>query len=127
MRSKPRIHAFVFAAVTIGWAQPGEAENRIDRIRPDAPELSGYGERAVGLRTLEVTNPDQLDLVRIAEDDSEDADLLRYDRTLPLEIWYPAVAGGGPRCKTRPNRRPLPSDPGLSRLSREPLPHEPPR
>ncbi|HMA52331.1 MAG TPA: alpha/beta fold hydrolase, partial [Magnetospirillaceae bacterium] len=45
------------------------AETRIDRIRPDAPELAAYGPYAIGVRTL--TLPDA-------------------KRPLTVEVWYPA-------------------------------------
>ena len=41
------------------------AQNRIDQIRPDAPALAAHGEAAIGVRTLEVSNPDQIDIVKI--------------------------------------------------------------
>ncbi len=63
------------------------AENRIDRIRPDAPELAAYGPHGVGVRTLEVVNPDEVDLVQTRPDQDDPP---RYDRRLALEVWYPA-------------------------------------
>ncbi len=65
--------------------------NRIDRIRPDAPELAAHGEAAIGVRTLTVTNPGQIDILKV----EEDKPLPRYDRPLTLEIWYPAAEGTG--------------------------------
>ena len=41
------------------------AENRVDRQLPNAPELAAYGDHAVGVRTLEMTNPDQIDILSI--------------------------------------------------------------
>ena len=58
--------------------------NRIDLIRPDAPELSARGPYAIGVQTLELSNPDQLDLVNTSGDT-----IPRYDRPLTLEVWYP--------------------------------------
>ena len=43
-------------------------ENRIDLIRPDAPELAPYGEHPVGVRTLTFTDPGRTDLANTAED-----------------------------------------------------------
>ena len=51
---------------------------------PDAPELALRGEHTVGVRTMGVTNGNQLDLLN---SDSLD---VHYDRSLILEIWYPA-------------------------------------
>lgn len=61
-------------------------ENRIDRIRPDAPALATYGTYPVGVRTLTATNPGQIDVVKI----EAGKDLPHYDRPLVLEVWYPA-------------------------------------
>jgi len=76
---------FAILACCAGWAM---AENRIDTQRPDAPELAAYGGHAVGVRTLEVVNPDQIDILKV---DSAD-NMPRYDRPLTLEVFYPAQA-----------------------------------
>lgn len=62
------------------------AQNRIDTVRPDAPELAAFGAFRIGVRTLELTNPDQLDIVNAQPGE----DMPRYDRPLVLEVWYPA-------------------------------------
>lgn len=71
--------------VMIG-SSPVLAENRIDQIRPDAPELAAYGANPVGVRTITVTNPNQADIVKA----ETGKDIPRYDRPLTLEVWYPA-------------------------------------
>jgi len=38
-------------------ALPVIAENRIDGLRPDAPELAAPGDMVVGVTTLTLTNP----------------------------------------------------------------------
>lgn len=58
--------------------------NRIDQISPDAPRFAGYGPMAVGVKTLHLINPDQLDL--------SVPEMPRYDRALTVELWYPADA-----------------------------------
>lgn len=64
--------------------------NRIDGLAPDAPVLAGHGALPVGVRTLTLIHPDQIDVT--------DAALPRRDRRLVVEYWYPAapdtVAGG---------------------------------
>ncbi len=65
-------------------------ENRIDRIRPDAPELAPYGSYPVGVRTITALNPDQIDVVNIQPGKPRP----RYDRKLVLEVWYPAKNAG---------------------------------
>jgi predicted dienelactone hydrolase len=82
------------AAATL-LASTGAAENRIDVVRPDAPSLAGYGEHAIGVRTVRVVNRDQIDIVNAEAIPGEgDGNLPRYDRPLTLEIWYPAIPGG---------------------------------
>lgn len=67
------------------------ADNRIDTIRPDAPELAAHGEYAVGVRTVQLVNPDQIDILNV-----KDGELPRADRKLTVELFYPAVAGAEP-------------------------------
>ncbi len=78
------------AAVAVVLAAPVLA-NPIDVIRPDAPELASFGSRPIGVQTLELVNPGQVDIVNI---DGNDAPL--YDRPLTVEIWYPAADGTEP-------------------------------
>ena len=65
--------------------------NRIDQIRPDAPELAAHGDLPIGVRTLSVVNPGQIDILKV----EEGQDLPRYDRPLTPEVWYPAADGTG--------------------------------
>lgn len=73
-------------AVTQTMAQ----DNRIDTVRPDAPELAAYGENAIGVRTIDLVNKDQIDIVNV----EASKDHPRYDRPLKVEVWYPAAPGG---------------------------------
>ncbi|GHF66023.1 alpha/beta hydrolase family protein [Seohaeicola zhoushanensis] len=72
-------------------AFPATAENRIDRIRPDAPELAAFGPLPIGVTTLEFTNPGQIDIVN-----TKDGAQPVYDRKLTVEVWYPAAEGTAP-------------------------------
>jgi len=67
------------------------ADNRIDNIRPDAPDLAPYGEYEVGVRSLEIINPQQIDILRIDPDKEKPKILPTYDRPLTIEVWYPAA------------------------------------
>ena len=58
---------------------------------PNAPELAPRGEYGVGVRTLSVTNTDQVDVLSATEADPSPM----YDRELTLEVWYPAVIADG--------------------------------
>jgi predicted dienelactone hydrolase len=69
------------------------AETRIDRIRYDAPELAAYGAYAIGVRTLDLVNPNQIDIVKLDPAQPKPDPLPRYDRPLKVEIWYPAEPG----------------------------------
>ncbi|SHI53956.1 alpha/beta hydrolase family protein [Pseudozobellia thermophila] len=52
---------------------------------PDAPELAARGPYGVGVRTMQLVNPDQIDILN-----SKNGKEARYDRPLTIEIWYPA-------------------------------------
>lgn len=65
--------------------------NRIDVIRPDAPGLAQFGEYDIGVRTVEVTDSNRPDVLNMRRD--EETPL--YDRSLTLEIWYPAQLASG--------------------------------
>lgn len=75
-------------AVAASLATPLAAENRIDGMRPDAPELAAVGEFAVGVTTLTFTNPGQIDIANATADAAP-----IYDRVLTVEVWYPAAEG----------------------------------
>ncbi|MEH0069740.1 hypothetical protein V6L77_04420 [Pannonibacter sp. Pt2-lr] len=68
------------------------ADNRIDTIRPDAPVLAAYGSYGVGVTTVELTNPGQIDVLN--SEPGKEPDL--YDRPLTVEVFYPAAAGAKP-------------------------------
>src|SRR3954447_8657080 len=77
--------------------------NRIDTVTPSAPELAPYGKYAIGVRTLQATDKNRPDILNT----QEGGPTARYDRTLTLEVWYPAAlaagqkAGGDYRAITR--------------------------
>ncbi len=64
-------------------------DNRIDLIRPDAPDLARLGEYPVGVRTLQLVNPAQLDVLAAMAGNP-----VVTDRTLMVELWYPAAERG---------------------------------
>ena len=86
-----KVLAVAFAAgLTIQIALAGDSmaqENRIDQVRPDAPELAPYGELEIGVRTLDLVNKHQIDIVNV----EPGKELPRYDRPLRVEVWYPAA------------------------------------
>jgi predicted dienelactone hydrolase len=66
-------------------------QNRIDTITPSAPELSAYGPNDIGVRTIQVIDKNRPDILNI----KEGGPIVRYDRPLTLEIWYPAALAAG--------------------------------
>ncbi len=68
------------------------AMNRIDTQRPDAPDLAAYGAHKIGVRTLTMVNPDQIDILAIDPAAPKPDPMPRYDRELTVEVWYPAAA-----------------------------------
>ena len=64
----------------------------------DAPELAHRGAYSVGVRTIELTHPDQVDILRF---DSQTGKAPLYNRVLPVEVWYPAtIPAGNPESTT---------------------------
>ena len=63
--------------------------NRIDGMRPDAPALAALGPRIVGVQTLSFTNPGQIDVAATGPE----GEIAGADRTLTVEVWYPAAEG----------------------------------
>jgi predicted dienelactone hydrolase len=58
----------------------------------DAPELAHRGAYSVGVRTLELVNPEQIDILRF---NTATGKAPRYDRPLKVEVWYPATIPAG--------------------------------
>ncbi len=71
---------------------PLTAQNRIDLIRPDAPELAAHGPHAVGVRTITLTDPGRIDVISTEATGTPPL----YDREIKVEIWYPAADGTEP-------------------------------
>ena len=81
--------AFVFVALSA--AVLSAQQNRIDTVTPAAPELAAYGPLDIGVRTIQVTDKNRPDILNI----KEGGPIVRYDRTLTLEVWYPAALAAG--------------------------------
>jgi len=77
--------------VFLGTCQAFAQQNRIDRVTPMAPELAAHGPLPVGVRTLTATDRNRVDVLNTAEG----GPIARYDRTLTIEIWYPASLAPG--------------------------------
>ena len=81
----------VCVAVLAAAAQVLAQDNRIDAITPMAPELAAYGSLPVGVRTITATDRGRADVLNT----KEGGVVARYDRTLTIEVWYPAVLAAG--------------------------------
>ncbi len=83
------VSAGVVAPAVFGHAVFGQ--NRIDIVTPAAPELAAFGRHDIGVRTIEVTDRNRADVLNTKEGEPT----ARYDRTLTLEVWYPAALSPG--------------------------------
>ena len=86
MRRVMMVLVLACATATL-WAQ----QNRIDTITPSAPELASYGALNIGVRTIQVTDKKRPDILYT----KEGGPVAEYDRTLTLEVWYPAALAAG--------------------------------
>lgn len=81
-------------------------ENRVDRVTPMAPELAAYGSQPVGVRTITMTDRQRADVLNT----KPGGPTLRSDRSLTVEVWYPAAAaadtGGDYQTVARDPTRP---------------------
>src|SRR3954453_22390333 len=80
-----RLLLSTFAAVALAGSALAQS-NRIDTVTPSAPELAPYGRYAIGVGTGQATDPNRPDILNTREG----SPTARYDRTLTLEVWYPA-------------------------------------
>jgi predicted dienelactone hydrolase len=78
---------FLFVLCVAAVGQALAQQNRIDAVTPMAPECAAYGAMPIGVRTLTVTDRDRPDVLN----GPTGAAVTRRDRTLTIEVWYPAV------------------------------------
>jgi predicted dienelactone hydrolase len=77
---------FQGAVLSLLWAQ--ERTPVFYSVPPaDAPELAPRGAYAVGVRTIDIVQPGQPDVLNF---DKQSGKAPLYDRPLRIEIWYPA-------------------------------------
>lgn len=97
------MHRLVVGSLLLVAAFDIAGQNRIDVVTPMAPELAALGPHDIGVRTVQATDRDRPDILNT----KGGGPIPRYDRTLTLEAWYPAVlapgqqAGGEYRTMTR--------------------------
>ena len=83
--------AFAGAVLILAFAAAASPQNRVDVVTPLAPDLASYGPLAIGVRTIQVTDRNRPDILNT----KEGGPIARYDRTLTLEVWYPAALAPG--------------------------------
>ncbi|MCU1383003.1 MAG: putative dienelactone hydrolase [Acidobacteria bacterium] len=99
----------VLVCVVVPLAGSARAQsNRIDTVTPSAPELAAYGRYAIGARTLQATDRHRPDILAT----KEGGPTARYDRTLTLEVWYPAALA--PNQKPGGDYRAITRDPAIT-------------
>jgi predicted dienelactone hydrolase len=81
----------LFVACLVLRASAFAQTNHIDVVTPFAPELASYGSYAIGVRTTQVTDRHRVDILNT----KEGGPTAWYDRTLTLEVWYPARLAPG--------------------------------
>ncbi|WP_348771720.1 dienelactone hydrolase [Maribacter sp. MMG018] len=77
--------AFLFNGLTINTVNAQTPDFLYGDQMPDAPELSARGEYKVGVQTVHLTNPYQVDILNSKEGKDP-----TYDRPITIEVWYPA-------------------------------------
>ena len=91
-----RPFALTLALASFGGAQ--DVGQPVFSVPPaDAPELAHRGTYSVGVRTLNVVNQGQVDILHF---DAKTGKAPLYDRPLRLEVWYPAIAPPGEAERT---------------------------
>ena len=93
-----RLLRSLFIGATFAWciaAQNPEVYFSVPGV--DAPELAHRGAHTVGVRTIHLVNPGQVDILHFDKDAGK-APL--YDRPLTVEVWYPAAIPEGTEERT---------------------------
>jgi len=82
----------VFVVFLAAIGQALAQQNRIDLMTPMAPECAAYGALPIGVRTIIATDRDRVDVLNT----KAGGELARSDRTLTVEVWYPAAKSSSP-------------------------------
>lgn len=82
-----------FCSLNPLYAQLPSSNFIVGDALPNAPELAPRGKYSVGVRTIDVVNKNQVDVLK----SKAGIDPL-YDRSLTLEVWYPAVIPAGQKA-----------------------------
>lgn len=103
---RPFLSLIFLAASGLCFGQSSEV--RPYSVPPaDAPELAARGSYSVGVRTIEVVDRNQIDILHF---DKSTGKAPLADRRLKVEVWYPATIPSGQEEKTT-YEMPSPGDP----------------
>jgi len=83
--------------LTLGNAAGAQTDTFFSVPPADAPELAPRGPYSVGVRTIEIKNPNQVDILNF---DKTTGKAPIYDRPLTIEVWYPATIPPGAQERT---------------------------
>ena len=83
----PVVRRVLVAAFLVTLTASARAQNRVDTVTPLAPDLAAYGPLGIGVRTIQVTDRNRPDILNTKPGEAT----ARYDRTLTVEVWYPAL------------------------------------
>jgi predicted dienelactone hydrolase len=123
MTAVTKVHRVAGAMLGLALAMQGAASGLLDQppsqFGVDAPELARLGEFAVGVRTIELTEHTQADVLAF---DPATRRAPQRDRALTVDVWYPArttvMAQRETYTATLPSEPPAPpakfSVPGLA-------------
>ncbi len=92
-----RISLLAVMFLVVGGAAGAQTESFFSVPSADAPELAQRGAYSVGVRTLEIKNPNQVDILNF---DKSTGKAPLYDRPLKIEVWYPATIPAGAQERT---------------------------
>ena len=91
--AKPIFAVTIAGVLTMSTVASFAQVNRIDVIRPDAPSLAAYGDYDIGVRTLTLVDTGRVDVLNTPRG----GEPVLYDRSLTVEVWYPAQLNGQAR------------------------------
>lgn len=89
--------ALCLALLTLVVSEIVAGQTRIDVVTPMAPELAVFGPQAIGVRTVTASEANRVDVVNT----KPEGPVVRYTRTLTVEVWYPASLTPGAVAGTR--------------------------
>jgi predicted dienelactone hydrolase len=83
--------SIVFVVFVAAVGQALAQQNRIDVVSPMAPECAAYGTTPIGVRTITAIDRNRADVLGT----KPGSGVTRHDRTLTMEVWYPALLAAG--------------------------------